>query len=269
MTESGDITGWTERLEGALRTIPKPLFDRVIVLEEAESTQDEAMRRAEERPGLIVLAARQTAGRGRLGRLWEHSAELGLAATFVVDGSRVGPERLSIAAGLGAAMALEELAGGSVPLGVRWPNDVVEVRSEPGGGRKLAGVLVERRGSLAALGVGINVNQGEGDFPPVLRGRAASLRQVARAPGRAWDRIEVAIALLRALHRVFAMGLPELIQEWLARDVLKGSVQTFVHNGREVRGLVESLEPTAEIVVRTTDGGRVRLPALTTSLVKS
>jgi biotin-(acetyl-CoA carboxylase) ligase len=120
---------------------------------------------------------------------------------------------------------------------------------------------------MALLGVGVNVNQSDADWTPELQGRVASVRELG-ASKEVVDRCAVACALVRALHRSLAMSMTELIPAWLARDVLRGSIQRFVCAGREVRGVVESLEPTGEIVVGTDDGARVRLPALTTSMVR-
>jgi BirA family biotin operon repressor/biotin-[acetyl-CoA-carboxylase] ligase len=263
-----EVHAWAERLERELHAAKPPaLFDRVIALEETASTQDAALALCQARPGLIVLASRQTAGRGRLGRQWHHHADRGLAMTFVLSAGAFLASRLSIAAGLACAAALDSFSGDAAPLGVRWPNDVVEAHPSPGGGRKLAGILVEVRESVSLLGIGINVNQLENDDPPELHGRIVSLRRLAG--GEPIDRAEVAAALVRNVQRALSMELPELIQRWLARDVLTGSMQTFIHDGREIRGQVESLEPTGEIVVRTiATGERSRLPALTTSLKK-
>jgi BirA family biotin operon repressor/biotin-[acetyl-CoA-carboxylase] ligase len=217
----------------------------------------------------MLLAGRQSAGRGRLGRTWVQAEDLGLAVTFALDASTYPPERLSLAAGVAACRALE---GNGTPFerfGLKWPNDVVEPGPRPGGGRKIGGVLVEVRDGLALVGVGLNLNQRREDFPPELRDRAVSLLELATPPaGPRWRRIDVARALLSALHRALALEPRHLRRRWLERDVLVGSAQVFRQGNREVRGIVESIKPSAEIVVRTGPGTVVRLPALTTSLVK-
>jgi BirA family biotin operon repressor/biotin-[acetyl-CoA-carboxylase] ligase len=267
MTQQGGIEWWGGRIEETLRAIASPVFDRVVALDEVGSTQDAAQSRHAGRPGLIVVASRQSSGRGRLGRKWVHAEDLGLAMTFVLAADALRADRLSIAAGLASAMAVDDFAAAAAPVGVRWPNDVVESEPRPGGGRKLAGVLVEVRDGMALLGIGVNVNQLERDWGEELRERVVSVREVG-GTGEMLDRCDVACAVVRALHRTLAMAMTELIPAWLARDVLRGSVQRFVCEGRSVAGVVESLEPTGEIVVRTEAGERVRLPALITSMVK-
>ena len=253
---------WSRLLGRTLADLAHPVVGRVVVLPEVSSTQDAAFGLSGGAPGLLLLAARQTSGRGRLGRSWHQRGQLGLAVTFVLDAAEFPPERLSLAAGLAAASALDGLVRNSPRLGLRWPNDVVEPLPQPGGGRKVAGVLIEVRDDLALVGVGINVGQEVDDFPEELRGKAASLRML----GADASRIQVADALLRSVNEALALTPGRLAAEWVERDVLGGSTQTFVHEGKRIRGVVESIDPAHEIIVRAGDV-RVRLPALTTSLV--
>lgn len=259
-----DPADWVERLRGVIASGSIRTTDRVEVVSEAASTQDVAFERSGGKPGLMVLAVRQTAGRGRLGRGWVQRGELGLAATFVLDAGTFDPTTISLASGLAAAKALEGRVPSMPEFGLRWPNDVVEPSPRPGGGRKVAGVLVEVRDGLALVGIGVNVRQREGDFPEELRSRAVSLHQL----GSDVLRIEVAEGLVQGLH--WALSLPKrlLAKAWAELDVLVGSTQEFVHDGRRFSGMVESIDPANEIVLRTGAGTFVRLPALSTSLVR-
>src|SRR6186997_3342743 len=79
------------------------------------------------------------------------------------------------------AGAVDEVAPGAAPAGLKWPNDL-EL-----GGRKAAGLLAEAQlegDRLAAvlLGMGVNVGQGAGDFPPEVAERATSVGLAAGAP---------------------------------------------------------------------------------------
>jgi BirA family transcriptional regulator, biotin operon repressor / biotin---[acetyl-CoA-carboxylase] ligase len=109
------------------------------------STQDEARRRYTGRP-LLVVAARQTAGRGRRGRAWEEAARA-LAVTLAFRPA--WPEgkwpRLTLAAGLSACVALGET------VWLEWPNDLVA------GGAKVGGLLTEAADGMVAVGLGVNL----------------------------------------------------------------------------------------------------------------
>lgn len=268
---------WQDAVEAVMRQERLALVRRVMVLAETESTQDAALRASADGVSSLVVADRQTGGRGRLGRQWvQGEAEeegkkqkaargLGVAATFALVKRDVPPARLSIAAGLAACRACEVLVGGvgvgpSTGLGLRWPNDVVE---RSGSQRKLAGVLVEAKGETALVGIGINVRHEAEDFPAVLGGRAASTSML----GSAATRLEVLIELVRQFDRALAMDPESLAAEWSRRDILVGSRRTFEHAGHRYEGTVQGVQPTSHIDLVTEDGRRVQLPALTTSLV--
>jgi BirA family transcriptional regulator, biotin operon repressor / biotin---[acetyl-CoA-carboxylase] ligase len=272
-TPTADLVQWQRELMETIQRGAITLIDRVVVVPETASTQDAALEQAGGRPGLLLLADRQIAGRGRLGRPWIQGGDLGISATFVLDGRRLPAERLSLGAGDAAALAVEEAIDAALPtglprqlVGLRWPNDVVE-RITDGGGRKLAGVLVEVRAGLALVGVGVNVCHRAEDFPEHLRGRAVSIQSLVRAvaPDATADRLTVACALLRAFDAELRGGDP--LAEWRRRDVLAGTQRTFVYEGRAYTGRVEAIDPLNLITIVTSDGERVRLPALTTSLV--
>jgi len=253
---------WADRLEDAIRTHAVRSFDRVVVLARTGSTQDAAFAHAGGRAGLVVTAARQTDGHGRLGRSWADDHGLGIAVTFVLDSSHA-PGELSLAGGLAACQSCERaLSGTGARVGLRWPNDVVETPDPHRPGRKLAGVLVERRDRLTFVGVGINVLQPDDAWPDDLQGKAVSLK----ALGSGTDRIDVIESLLLAFDRALREPPGAVADAWRERNTLIGSHRRFVHNGREVAGTVRSLEPTGEITVDT-PGGPVRLPTMGTSLV--
>lgn len=247
---------WQQHLEVLLGGVVTAA--RVMVVEECASTQDVAAQAAGGRAGLLVVAMRQTGGRGRLGRSWFHS-EMGLAATFVLPGE-IDSGRLSVMAGLAACTACSILIGAPGRVGLRWPNDVVE---RVAGGRKVCGVLIEKRGGVHLVGIGVNVSQGDADWPEAVRGRACSLAQLGATVLLA----NVPVVLALCLRDAMAYSDEVLRMVWKSHDVLTGRDCTFEHDGRRVFGKVEKVEPTSEIVVRTPDGQCVRLPALTTSLV--
>lgn len=117
-----------------------------VVVEDIPSTQDEAAARADEAP-VLVVAARQSAGRGRGGRRWE-TAPRSLAASLAVqpeNWEKADFPRLSLVAGLAARAAL-----GS-NLDCKWPNDLLL------GGDKVAGLLAEAVGEVVVIGLGANL----------------------------------------------------------------------------------------------------------------
>ena len=240
----------------------------VIVLDECGSTNDEAVRLAGEADipsGLLVVARRQTAGRGRRGAVWfgEPGASLLFSLAIRPD---FPPElwgRLTHATGLAVDNVARKYT--KDPPGIKWPNDIL-CR-----GRKLCGILLESRigGSgtgladgeagnpaFAILGVGFNVSQREDDFPAELRGLSTSLAMESndgKLPSPARLLAELVTAIRAACARA-ADDFPGVLQEIRQASTLLGRNVRFEAAGRPVRGRVCGLGPEGELEVRTPAG---------------
>jgi BirA family transcriptional regulator, biotin operon repressor / biotin---[acetyl-CoA-carboxylase] ligase len=236
-------------------------LDRLLAVPSAHSTQDLAREACGGRPGLIVLAGRQEQGRGRLGRPWHDPDGLGLAMSFVLPASPT-PGVLSIQAGLAACMVVEAALFRPNPpaIGVRWPNDVVEMRPSQ---RKFAGVLIEQTGDLALVGIGINVLQHAANFPPQLAHRAVSLGML----GSTTTRARAAASLAQYLDCCLDLRDADLLNAWRPRDVLAGTRRTLEHRGVRYSGTIVGLDPLSHVELIDDQRGPLTLPALTTSLV--
>jgi len=276
MSRGEELKVWQAAIDGAIERAAEgggwaPVC-RGVVVAEALSTQDVARAAGEQAPGVVVAALRQTGGRGRLGRSWADTAELGVAVSMGVDvrGREVlgRPGVLALAAGVGALRAVRSQHCTPEALGMKWPNDIVE----RGSGRKLGGVLIEQFGMLVVIGVGVNVLQRGEDFPPELGDSAISIRESDVAGGmqvgRELKREMVAAAVVeevgRGLARVCEVGgVEELEREFASADVLTGSMQTLVCDGVSYRGRVLSVEPLKQITIATSQGTRVLAAAKT------
>ncbi|HSQ29424.1 MAG TPA: biotin--[acetyl-CoA-carboxylase] ligase [Gemmatimonadaceae bacterium] len=143
---------------------------RVALFDSVTSTLDVAHALAARgaSDGTLVLAAAQSAGRGRFGRTWTSEAGAGVWLTLIErPRDATALEVLSVRVGIALAPVLDPLS--EWPVQLKWPNDLYA------GGRKLGGILVEARwrdGALdwIAIGVGINVRRPPGEA------NAASLR---------------------------------------------------------------------------------------------
>ncbi|HEX6536532.1 MAG TPA: biotin--[acetyl-CoA-carboxylase] ligase [Gemmatimonadaceae bacterium] len=212
----------------------------VEVWETVGSTLDVAHERgaAGAPAGTLILADRQSAGRGRAGHRWESAAGAGIWLTLLErPADAAGIDLLSIRLGLGAARALDRFAPD--PVRVKWPNDLWVAAG------KLAGILVESRWrdgrvDWVAIGLGLNTRP-----PAELPGGGGAL-----APGV--SRVEVLAELLPAL-RAAAAGRDELTERelaaWHERDLARG---------RRVRepaaGEVLGIDARGALLVRTADG---------------
>ncbi len=169
------------------------------VLETVDSTNLHCKRLATDGAphGTAVIAAEQTAGRGRLGREFQSRAGLGLYLSVLWRRSleEAALLRLPALAAVAALRAIREVTG--LEAEIKWPNDLVMA------GRKVGGILTESvvMGERIAvvLGIGINVHHRPGDFAGDVADMATSLDAVA---GRAVSRAPLAAALLRALDEM-------------------------------------------------------------------
>jgi BirA family biotin operon repressor/biotin-[acetyl-CoA-carboxylase] ligase len=239
---------WPDRLERAIKD--GTLLKRIFVLRQTQSTQD-AARRMNAAAGDVLVAWRQTAGRGRLGRAWADTGEDGAALTIALHVQR-HREALAIACAVGVARAAEMLL--QRPVGIKWPNDIIV------DGRKLAGILIEQHANLTLIGIGLNVRQQE--WPADLTDRAVSLAQA----GSIVDRVDVIAALLASVDDALHLDESRLIAEYGKRDVLRGTRATFRSNDREITGIVLRVDPLRGLAVQTHTGD-VWLGAATTSVV--
>jgi len=243
--ETGDRIG-VEEVREALR--PGFPWTDPVCLAVTDSTNRVAMEMAENgaKHGTVVVADAQTAGRGRMGRRWESPAGKNLYVSLLLRPSvpAVDATRLALVAGVALADAVEAVG---VPAALKWPNDLYC------GGRKAAGILAEMASDPGGvrhvvIGVGLNVNAEEGDFPADLRGAATSLRICA---GRAFRRIDVLARLLDAFGVRYAEfiggGFAALRDGWDRRDFLRGRRVLLRWRGGEGWGTADGLDPAGAL----------------------
>jgi BirA family biotin operon repressor/biotin-[acetyl-CoA-carboxylase] ligase len=171
---------------------------------------------------------------------------------------------MTLLAGLAAAQAVERAVSGrgtraSLHVQIKWPNDLLV------DGRKLAGILVERRAGYVVIGVGINVAQGNGDFPAEVATRATSVYQ---ATGMQMDRLHIAVALMERLDHLCgnANVNEQWLTEWKLRCGMFGTRITAISAGRKVIGEVVDVDPLMGLVVRSATGSMMFLSSQTTTL---
>ena len=144
--------------------------------------------------GLAVVADRQLAGRGRMGRSWLSPSGTNLLVSIGIRLELPTDRAWWLAAA--AALAVHEAAAPIARLSIRWPNDLVTQD-----GLKVAGLLTETqvegdRVSSVVIGIGINVNWRRAAMPPDIARGATSLADLTGAPV---DRVELLASLLAAL----------------------------------------------------------------------
>lgn len=232
------------------------LWHRVEHHEQVGSTNDVALEavRQGEPAGLVVVADRQLAGRGRAGRPWEDRASpAGSAGSLLVTAVVPDPETsgslVPLAAGVAVADAVRRQ--GARPR-LKWPNDVLL------DGRKTAGVLVERHEVAGAhvllVGMGINT-----DWRGVARtGEQVEWTSVAEVSGRDVDRADLLVDLLRGLvtwlRSLSGDPLRLLVTYRDACDSIGRDVRVSFPDGDQLTGRAVDLDHDGRLVVDAAQG---------------
>ena len=234
----------------------------VLRLEEVDSTNAEARRRAEagDAGPLWITARRQTAGRGRRGRAWETGAG-DLAATLLTTTARPPVEAAELA--FVTALAVADLALAQVPdalVRLKWPNDVLVA------GAKVSGILIES-GSRAdgrlwlAIGVGVNLKTAPRDTERPATALADHLRAELHAPLSPEEALDL---LARAFEGWLTLwehqGFAPIRAAWAARAAL-GRPCVARLDRETIEGVAEALEDDGALRLRLADGGVRRITA--------
>ena len=222
-----------------------------------DGTNAEALRRAAfgDVGPCWIMARRQTAARGRRGRVWAMPPG-NFAATLLAR----PPGQLalrSFVAALGLYDAMVTVTGRPEIFALKWPNDVLL------SGGKLAGILLES-GAGRALAVGIGVNLAAAPAAETLEPGAVSPVSLEGATGIAVapeDFLDVLASAVQAWEeRLQAEGFAPLRAAWLARAARLGEEITARLPDRALSGRFETVDETGALVLETAEG-RVALPA--------
>lgn len=244
----------------------------VLVLDAVSSTNDVAFAEGRARltelrplggiPALAVRAARQSAGRGRVGRTWESPAGSGLYLSLYLSLAWTARQAawLTLAAGLATRTACVESLGGVAP-DLKWPNDLLV---PDGSGRKLGGILVETRtqgGRVeeAVVGIGVNLVAPDGGSAPglaVLAGSVAELgNTVPPSAERLTTRILAALAPeLAAIERDPGAAGASLVARAREASSLWGRTVRFARAGAIVAGTARTWAEDGGLEIVLPDG---------------
>jgi BirA family biotin operon repressor/biotin-[acetyl-CoA-carboxylase] ligase len=221
---------------------------RIHYLPEAPSTMDVALEMARRgAPHLtVVVAGRQTSGRGRLNRRWV-SSDGGLYLTLILRPNLhpLYASRMTFLAGLVLARTLQR--DFALPAKVKWPNDLLIDE------RKVAGMLsqMEAEGDTLAfvnIGIGLNVNNDPTETAP-------SATSLAEQLGRPLSRKAVLGAFLARLESRLCQPLDDtIIADWKTHTITLGRRVEIVTTRETLRGLAEDVDALGGLKLRLADG---------------
>jgi BirA family transcriptional regulator, biotin operon repressor / biotin---[acetyl-CoA-carboxylase] ligase len=238
----------------------------VEVLPEIDSTNSELMRRAKAGhiEPILLVAEKQTAGRGRLGREWHDlsahtdSGSASIPTLTFSLGMLLCPadwSGLSLAVGVSIAQSLHS------KIGLKWPNDLwVD-------GQKLAGILIETCGIEAGarryvvIGVGINIVQPTmtpATAAALLRTPATCLQALLAASTAPDALLGIALPLVQTLLTFSSLGFAPFAPRFNALDVLRGKqvdvLNKFAQESTKIptsTGLAMGVNAKGELMLQT------------------
>ncbi len=238
--------------EAVRRCLPAGHTPPVSYYEELGSTNIEARRLAREGAphGTAVIAERQTAGRGRLGRSFFSPGGAGVYLSMVLRPglSAADTALVTPAAAVATARAISRAAG--VEVGVKWVNDLYYA------GKKLCGILAEAplgadgRPEFVVIGIGVNVL--DASFPPALSGVATSLES---AGARGTDRAALAAAIITEMLALCGeLGERTFLEEYRARSCVLDRPVMLVRGEERREAYAVGIDDEARLLVRLSGG---------------
>lgn len=221
-----------------------------------DSTNSEGLRLLRSksaRPPFAVVALRQSAGRGRLGRRWfsKEGASLAMSVCVELAKSAEVMESFTVRAGLGVCEEFRKLCGAE--LFVKWPNDIYSR-----GGMKVAGMLAELEigadSAAAVFGIGVNVDfsgLSEGEIPDEIRGAACDLRSLSGGDFSVCDVAAAAVAGVLGAEKY----LGRTGEEFEKFDWLKGRRVNAEAGAEKFCGVARGVDSRGRLRVALEDGG--------------
>lgn len=245
-------------IDSILENLPSnfPWRNRIHYFDVVDSTNTRAKQMAAEGAphGTVLIADKQTGGRGRLGRSFHSPSGSGIYLSVILRPQCHASQLMHLTCATGTAMcdAVESACG--IRPGIKWTNDLVWDK------RKLGGILTELsldaqgNTSYAVVGIGINCTQAESDFPEAIRSIATSLRLCT---GASVDRSRVIAAMLIRLEEMAQMLLPKKAQimDRYRLDCVTVGQEISVIAGENIRhGTALSVDEDGALIVRFSDG---------------
>ena len=222
-------------------------------LAEVDSTNEEARRMAAQRQTAPtwIIADRQTAGRGRRGRVWDSPTGNLMTTLYLPQGfDAVTAGQIAFVAGLALESTVRVLVGEGAAVGLKWPNDVLV------NGKKASGILLEsamrdNKVDWLAVGLGLNLAHHPEDTPyPATDLQAEGAAQISNLQ---------ALSLLAATFDVFfqqwqSVGFEPILRAW--RQVAHGLGGPIVARleKHQIEGIFEDIDAKGALLLKDAAG---------------
>ena len=235
-----DLAGQREKIQGPF-----------VHLETIDSTNAWLKKKKDllVKEGTVVFADRQTAGRGRMERVWEGGVFQHIFTSIVLH-----PKlplglipTMTLWVGLAVYRTIKKLK--FEDLTIKWPNDILI------GSKKVSGILCELKSikekkNLVIAGIGLNLNGEVNQYPEEIRNKTTTLSQES---GKNYDRNQVLIMILDELDLILrnleTSGIQDLIREWMVSSFSIGKEVRFENQGNIKIARISRLDSNGNLVL--------------------
>lgn len=235
-----------DKIHEMLKT--KVIGQRIEYVNSTDSTNNECKRLEDKTDGTLVIADAQTAGKGRLGRVWEspHGSGIWMSILLKPDVSLESVSQITLVAGMAVCRAV------GIDAMIKWPNDVVI------DGKKICGILTEMSAEIERInyvicGIGINVNTPS--FPEELQDKATSLFVET---AKKHEREKIAADVLNEFEKLYNVftekGFSFLADDYRKMCVTLNKDVRVIYRNNELTGKAVDIDDSGNLIVETENG---------------
>lgn len=243
-----------EEMESFLKT--KKIGREIIHYDSIESTNTKAKEFASDglEEGVVIISEEQTGGRGRLGRSWTSPKGKGIWMSLILRPD-ISPSEASKTTQIAAAAVCKSMREMGIESYIKWPNDIIL------NNKKVCGILTEisselNRVNYIVIGIGINANIDEVEFPQEIKDKATSLKSALK---KEVNRKELTARVLNNFEELYLElinnnSVEKSIGICKETSILLGKEIRIIYRDREELGVAVDLTDQGELLVKNKNG---------------
>ncbi len=243
------------------RRLETRIFGRneIHIFDETNSTNIQAFMLASSGSpeGTIVLAEKQTGGKGRLGRSWASPYKKNLYLSYILRPSipTIFAPRLTLVTAVAVSDTFDRF--GVINHRIKWPNDILF------NDRKLSGILTEMKGDCDSIdfiitGIGININSDPDDYPKEIRETAISLKEITGSEINRADFLKQLLFNIEKRYHEFLDGrFNSILSEWTAKASIINQCIKVSNFEESYTGIVTEVNSDGNLVLMTDNGIKI------------
>lgn len=254
-------------IKGVKVDIKNSLITDIFYYKSLKSTNKFALELKDAKEGTVIIAERQTKGRGRLQRKWYSPSDAGLYFSIILKPKK-NYNNIPLLTLIGALSVYKTLNTIKIKTDLKWPNDILYKN------KKVCGVLSQFRSSGSNLekvvvGIGLNVNQKK--FPEKLKSKSISLRMIKNKKIKKEGLLIDILDNFSIYYKKFKEEkFEEIIEEWKDKMKMLNKIITFsTSDNKKILGKVIDISAKGELIIKHEDGETKRLIAGDVSVDKN